>query len=150
MSLLSKINIMKQEKFYENKVIENIIIPENEYDIIPSRSSGPGGQNVNKRSTKAMLNWNIIESKILNSEQKQKLLKYNHHKKEIVIYSQNQRYWKQNKQDVIKKLNKIVNEVLKPVKKRIPTRVPKRSKENRLKDKKKQAKKKKIRQKPIY
>lgn len=47
---------------------------ENEIRCRTSRSSGPGGQNVNKTETRVEAIWNIMETNALNTEQKDRLL----------------------------------------------------------------------------
>ncbi len=49
---------------------QRYIIPENELKITYARSGGAGGQNVNKRDTKAQLRWNILGSSVFTTEQK--------------------------------------------------------------------------------
>jgi len=147
--------MFKEKSFFEKNPDEEradeIIIPEDEYEIIFSRSSGKGGQNVNKVSTKATLIWNVLESRVLDEEQKQKVMKF--WRKRIsseasfIIYSQSERSQWQNRQDVIKKLNRFVNEALKPVKERKATKPTFTSRERRLQEKKKESEKKKLRQK---
>ena len=53
-------------------IIQNILAHEVHYHF--SRSSGPGGQNVNRRATKAELYFNIHDSQYLTPEQKQRLI----------------------------------------------------------------------------
>jgi peptide chain release factor 2 len=58
--------------------IDNSILATNllsEIKFSTSRSSGPGGQNVNKVNTKVSLRWNVVESAILLPDQKELLLK---------------------------------------------------------------------------
>tara|TARA_B100000579_G_scaffold254100_2_gene209068 strand:+ start:2559 stop:2987 length:429 start_codon:yes stop_codon:yes gene_type:complete len=57
------------------KVNRNLIIPENEIKWRFSRSSGPGGQNVNKLESRVEIIFNIQKSKALNPIQKDLLLK---------------------------------------------------------------------------
>ena len=135
------------------KQIDNkIIIPEEEIDFSYSRSSGPGGQNVNKRDTKVTLSWNVDKSRILNEEQKEivkrVLAKDITNEGNIVLYAQDSRYQQVNKETVMNKLNKMVTDALRKRKKRISTKPPRRAKERRLEEKKRQSEKKRLR-KPI-
>ena len=50
-------------------------IPIVEFEFSFSRSSGPGGQNVNKLNTKVTLKWNLTKSKSLNDAQKKRFIK---------------------------------------------------------------------------
>ena len=114
-----------------------------------ARSGGKGGQNVNKVSTKAVLKWDLYNSRILTPEQKYLLL---HklgdrvtEKGELVLYAQSQRSQAQNKEAVINKLNWLVNKTLTPEIKRIATKPTRGSKEKRIKMKKQISEKKKLR-----
>lgn len=131
---------------------KEIIIPENEIEFIFSRSTGKGGQNVNKVATKVTLRWNIWKSKILTNEQKEKVIKSLKNKIDkdgnLIIYSQKERSQYKNKIDAIEKLNRLINNVLEEKKQRKKTKPPKSAIEKRLKEKKKISEKKKLRRKP--
>lgn len=133
-----------------------LIIPGNEIKFKFARSSGPGGQNVNRRETKVQGFWNPRESSITNEkltpEEKEQLfqkLKLTE-KGEVFAESQIYRTQKQNKFEVIEKINNIVNQALKKEKKRIPTKPSKTAKERRLEEKKRKSEIKKARQKIKY
>ena len=129
--------------------MENIVIPENEYDLKFSRSSSKGGQNVNKVSTKVTLKWNVLNSTFLDEEQKRKIFRdlKNRIDKEgnLILYSQEERYQSRNREEVIDKFNSLVSRALKPTKKRISTKPTKGSGERRIKEKKEKSAKKKLR-----
>ena len=57
------------------KINENIIIKSKELKYKSIKSSGPGGQNINKKSTAISLHFDISNSKSLSNEIKAKLLK---------------------------------------------------------------------------
>ncbi len=105
-----------------------------------SRSSGPGGQNVNKVNTKVELRFNINNSAILSKEEKflliSKLEKQISNENELIIISQATRSQLNNKEDAILKFYDIINKALKPQKVRKPSKVTKAAKERRLKHKK--------------
>jgi ribosome-associated protein len=126
-----------------------IIIPENELEITFARSSGKGGQHVQKVSTKVTLKWDIYNSQILTPEQKylilHKLANRINEKGELVIWAQSERSQAQNREIAKNKLHWLVNKALTPQIKRIPTRPTKGSKEKRIKMKKKISEKKKLR-----
>jgi ribosome-associated protein len=46
-------------------VTDHLVVPANELETLFARSSGPGGQNVNKVNTKATLCWDLAKSKVL-------------------------------------------------------------------------------------
>lgn len=56
------------------EVTPRVIIPDTELAVTFARSGGPGGQNVNKVSSKAVLRWRIVESTALPPDAKQRLL----------------------------------------------------------------------------
>ena len=105
-----------------------------------SRSSGPGGQNVNKVNTKVELRFNINNSAILSEEEKllliSKLEKQISNENELIIISQATRSQLKNKEDAILKFYDIINKALKPQKVRKPSKVTRAAKERRLKHKK--------------
>ena len=119
---------------------------EKEYLIRTSRSSGPGGQNVNKVNSKVELRFNIGQSNILNEWEKQILLNKLASKitldGELIVVSQEHRSQLQNKNAVLKRFYTIISIALTPVRKRKPTRPTGGSIERRLKKKKQHALKK--------
>ncbi|MCF6297519.1 MAG: aminoacyl-tRNA hydrolase, partial [Flavobacteriaceae bacterium] len=92
------------------KVTSDVILKELEFNF--SRSSGPGGQHVNKVNTKVGLRFDVSGSKILNEEQKELLMEKLANKltKEgvLVLSSQEARSQLLNKELVIEKLDKLL------------------------------------------
>jgi ribosome-associated protein len=113
---------------------------ENEFIISASRSSGPGGQNVNKVSTKIELRFNISGSLLLSEEEKeiiiQKLSNRINNTFELIIVSQSERTQLQNKESAIEKFYLLIEKALKPIRKRKPTKPSFASKLRRLEHKK--------------
>lgn len=136
----------------ENKT-EKIIIPEKEYTIDFVRSSGHGGQNVNKLATKTQLRFNIGLSNTLSEEQKMRIRQQLAHRitknDELILGSQAERSQWQNRKNVIEKLHQLINEALEPEKERIPTKPTRSSREKRIHEKKHRGEIKKMRQKPL-
>ncbi len=62
------------------KVNNRIKIPLREFDFTFARSSGPGGQNVNKVETKAVLYWAVLESPSLPQDVKDRFTSKYHHR----------------------------------------------------------------------
>jgi ribosome-associated protein len=127
------------------------IIPKNELEIKYIRSSGPGGQNINKVSTKVRLKWNVDKSLSFTDREKEiikgKLKNYLDKKNNILITSEETRFQKRNEDLAIDHLNFLVSEALIPEKERIPTKPTKASKINKLKEKKEISFKKQLRKK---
>jgi ribosome-associated protein len=119
---------------------------ENEFLITASRSSGPGGQNVNKVSSKIDLRFNVSASSLLDEEEKevihQKLSARINNEDELIIVSQSERSQLQNKELAIEKFYALIEAALKPVRKRKPTKPSYASKMLRLEHKKLLSKKK--------
>jgi ribosome-associated protein len=90
------------------------------------RSSGPGGQNVNKVNTKAVLRWRAGASPSLPDDARQRfLVRYGHRitaAGEIVITSQRFREQGQNQRDCLEKLTELVKAIAVPAKRRKPSR----------------------------
>lgn len=116
-----------------------------------SRSSGKGGQNVNKVETKVELVFNIPGSAVLDEELKSKLKKKLHSKLDsegnLHIVSQSERYQLSNKKKAIEKFLKLIQKSLKKEKKRIKTKKPEAVKQKILEEKKKHGLKKRDRKK---
>jgi len=114
-----------------------------------SRSSGKGGQNVNKVSTKVELLFSIVNSMHLTEEQKFRLrLKYKNKidsEGYLRIVSQEDRSQYKNKINALGKFKELILEGLKVKKKRLKTSVPKSVKTVRVKIKKSLSEKKQIR-----
>jgi len=116
-----------------------------------SRSSGPGGQNVNKVNSKIELRFNISNSEILNEDEKviifNKLKNKINSDGELIITVQTDRSQLKNKQEAIEKFNDLFTKALTPRKKRRSTSPTKASVEKRLKVKKKEGEIKQLRRK---
>jgi ribosome-associated protein len=133
------------------KVTDRISIPWDELDINYARSGGPGGQNVNKRETKAVLSWNPRESPSLPLEVKVRFLdRYSNRVSEdghIVIASDEHRSQDMNLKSCFEKLQKMILAVAIPPKIRRATKPTKGSKTRRLNEKTRKGDIKKMRQK---
>lgn len=114
-----------------------------------SRSSGPGGQNVNKVNTRVELRFNLTGSALLNDEEKTKIQSVlgNRINKEgfLILVSQSERSQLANKKKVTERFHNLIQKALIPVKKRKPTRPTHASKERRIESKKLLARKKALR-----
>jgi ribosome-associated protein len=124
----------------------------NELHFSASRSSGPGGQNVNKVNTKVELRFSIPGSILLSDEEKrlilEKLKKRINSEGELILVSQAERSQLKNKEKVVEKFYTLLTRALTPRKNRKPTKPSHASKEERLESKRMQSEKKERRKNP--
>lgn len=120
-----------------------------ELDFHAVRSSGPGGQNVNKVNSKIEIRWNIGETSLLPFDVLQRLrIKYsNRINKDDQFYLSSGKYRDQlrNREDVLLRLQAMLESVFVAPKKRKKSKIPKGVNENRLKKKKLDSQKKSAR-----
>jgi len=135
-------------------VKNGIAIPEHEIRITTSRAGGPGGQHVNKASTKITLHWNPSQSAALTDEQKERVLKNLESQLtfdgDLVIYNRSTRSQAQNKKLALDELAKRIRKALYIPKRRMKTKVPKEAKEKRIQAKKQRSEVKKLRSKKLF
>lgn len=116
------------------------------------RSSGAGGQNVNKVSSKVVLTFDLKTSQALDEEEKAlieaKLATKLTSENLLILNCDEDRSQLKNKAIVIKRFLELIEKALLVPKKRKPTRVPKSVVEKRLKDKSSVAEIKQNRKKP--
>ena len=117
-----------------------IIIPWNEIEVSVTRSSGAGGQHVNKTNSAVQLRFSISNSLVLSAYQKDKIRKKLTHrlvqKDEILIRCEEERDQKRNKETAYQNLNKLINGSLIEQKKRVATKPKRSSIQKRLNTKK--------------
>jgi ribosome-associated protein len=108
-----------------------------------STSSGPGGQHVNKTSTKVTLRWNVSRSTSINERQRilltTKLAKKLNKNNEVVVHCDSTRSQHTNHIKVRKKLVQLLSSALFKPKKRKKTRPTRGSIERRIKEKKRRS-----------
>jgi len=134
------------------RINSRIVIPPNELRFAFVRSSGPGGQNVNKVNTKAQLRWSVVRSGSLPEDVRNRLLarfaRRINDRGEIVLTSQRYRDQARNIGDCLTKLRKMLSSVAAPPKRRKKTQPPRSASESRLRDKRAKAEKKRRRARP--
>ncbi|TVP47595.1 MAG: aminoacyl-tRNA hydrolase [Mongoliibacter sp.] len=122
---------------------------DSELDFQASRSSGPGGQNVNKVNSKITLRFSVSNSRILSEEEKEIILNKLSNKitneGDIIIQVEEKRSQYQNKEIAIQKFYDLLNRAFRQKKVRKATRPGKAAIEKRLKSKKIRSEKKKNR-----
>jgi len=126
-----------------------IEIPENEVQVSFSRSSGPGGQNVNKTNTKVTITWKIAESAAFSEEEKEQIIQF-YQREVLQVSNQETRSQLDNKRRAMRILRKMVEEALIEEEERIPTKPTYASKVKRVELKKQHAKTKNLRRKPRW
>ncbi len=111
-----------------------------EIKIQTSRSSGPGGQHVNKTESKVELYWNLEESRLFTSEQKTRLRKRLKPRLTaegvLIMTSQATPSQIRNREIVTQRFLDLVEKMLEPPKRRIATKPSRGAVEKRLKQKK--------------
>jgi ribosome-associated protein len=127
-------------------------IPDGELRWSFVRAGGPGGQNVNKVASKAVLRWNVLASPSVTAEVKERLRAQQRgrmtNEGELIITSQRFRDQERNRIDCLEKLSSaIVRASVRP-KPRKPTRPTRGSREARLQDKRRRASIKSRRRRP--
>lgn len=132
-------------------VREGLIIPERDLSFETSRSSGPGGQNVNKVETRVALLLDLDGTKSLSESQKNRirqLLATRINKDGVLrVVSQKHRTQAANREATREKLADLLAKALKPRLARRDTKVPKRAKAVRREHKKRRSELKKSRRK---
>ena len=128
------------------------ILPEIKYKAV--RSSGAGGQNVNKVSSKVVLTFDLQNSQGLSEEEK-RLLETNLYNRltldlVLILNCDEDRSQLKNKEIVTKRFVDILKKGLHVPKERKPTRIPKSVIRKRIKDKKSLSETKQNRRKPDF
>jgi ribosome-associated protein len=134
----------------QHRFSERLFDPELEFST--SRSSGPGGQNVNKVNTKVELRFNIIASILLSDDEKDLLMEKLKNRinslGKLIIVSQEERSQLKNKENAIRKFYQLIQKTLIPPKSRKPTGPTLASRHRRLEEKRKLSEKKQDRKSP--
>lgn len=125
----------------------------NEFNFKAVKSSGAGGQHVNKTASKVELYFNVEDSRALEPDEKQRILNKLASRisqnKDLILQSGSTRSQHKNKQEVIERAVSLIRDALRKQKPRKKTKPSKAAKLKRLKRKKIQSEKKVRRQDPL-
>lgn len=132
-------------------ITKDVIIPEEELVFSFSRSSGAGGQHVNKKSTRVTLRWALGNSSALTEDQKkrviEKLTSRLTQEHELIIHASSFRSQYKNKKAAQNILIEMIKNALQVPKRRVKINIAHQTKESRLKHKKHRSGIKKLRSK---
>jgi ribosome-associated protein len=132
---------------------DQLAIPRSEITVRVSRSSGAGGQHVNKTSSRVELTWNVDTSSVVSDEQREilrtRLASRLTEDGTLRVVSSETRSQRQNRTIAEERLAETIRKALTPRKKRKPTRRPKSADEARLASKKRHSDKKRERRRDV-
>jgi len=133
------------------EITATLTVPDEELQFSYARSGGPGGQNVNKVASKAVLHWPIVANTTLPPEVRDRLRARQANRitaeGELVLQSQRYRDQGRNVEDCLAKLREMILQALHPPKPRKATRPSRGSRERRLAAKRQQSHRKAQRRK---
>jgi len=128
-----------------------VTIPASELQITASRSSGPGGQHVNKTDSRIQVRWNIPASGALSDFLKRRVINTLRSRLtedgDLLLACDSHRSQRRNKEEAMQRLASLVREALIPPKPRRKTKPTRASRQRRLDDKKRRSDVKKQRRK---
>ena len=118
------------------EIAQNASIAEEELTFKTSRSSGPGGQNVNKLNTRVTVLFDVGNSPSLSEDQKRRIVSELSGRMDrqgvLHVVSQKHRSQEANRRTAVERLQQLLREALKPMPVRRKTRVPAAARERRL------------------
>jgi ribosome-associated protein len=127
-------------------------VPDAELVIRATRAGGPGGQHVNKVSTRIEVVWDVTGSPSLTPDQRNRLLTRLASKVDsrgrLRIVAADSRSQSRNRDTGVERLRALVAAALRPRKRRLPTKPTTASRERRLVEKKRRGEKKRQRREP--
>ncbi len=122
------------------KIKPGVTIPGHELETSSSRSSGPGGQHVNKTNSRVTLRWNILESSALNGHQRRRIMEKLGQRVSrsglLQVDAETSRSQLKNRELAREKLARLVRDALYRPPNRRATKPTRASRERRLKSKK--------------
>lgn len=120
-----------------------IVIPASELRESASRSSGPGGQHVNKASTRVSLRWSVAGSEALGPAQRARLIDRLGARLtragDLVVHAEGSRSRARNREAARERLAELVADLLRVPRVRRPSRPSRGAREDRMRSKKRRA-----------
>jgi ribosome-associated protein len=136
------------------EVTDDIFIDKQELQWEFIRSSGPGGQNVNKVSTAVQLRFDVKHSPFVPDDVKKRLIRMAGRRMtregELIIEARQYRYQERNRQDALKRLKELIRKAAQKPKIRHKTKPTLSSRVKRLEAKRRRGEKKRLRQRISY
>ena len=133
-------------------VTRSVSIPKWEFEFSASRSSGPGGQAVNKTSSRVTLRWNVERTQALSPTQRRRVQAKLGNRIDkagwLQIHAEDSRSQWTNREVAVQKLCRLLKEALHVERPRRPTRPTRASKARRVAAKKQKGQTKRLRGKP--
>ncbi|MCO6450729.1 MAG: aminoacyl-tRNA hydrolase [Caldilineales bacterium] len=131
-------------------IIDNQLrIPLNEISFRFARSSGPGGQHVNRSETQVELLWDVAQSPSLSEDQRARILEALAGRIDssgiLHVTAGTRRSQSQNRQAALHRFERLLRQALRPRRKRIHTAIPAAQRQKRLENKRKRSELKKQR-----
>lgn len=135
------------------RINDDLSVDDDELRFEFARSSGPGGQNVNKVETKVRLLFDLCSSRSLSTEQRaliEERLATRITKAGVMhVSSQRHRTREANRRATIERFVELLADALEEQEPRVQTRVPKAVRKRRLESKRRRSQKKAMRSRPI-
>lgn len=123
----------------ELEIGNGIVIPASELDETASRSRGPGGQHVNKSSTRVSLRWSVVRSGVLGPLQRSRLIARLGPRLtragDLVVHADASRSRARNREAARERLAELVADALRVPRARRPTRPSRGAREQRMQSK---------------
>jgi ribosome-associated protein len=133
-------------------VTPQLRIPFDEFSFTFARSGGPGGQNVNKVNSKAVLRWRVLDSPSLDERVRGRFVEQNRHRiteaGDFILTSQRFRDQPRNIDDCHEKLRELLARAVAQPKRRKPTKPTAGSRRRRLSNKRLRSATKELRRRP--
>jgi ribosome-associated protein len=128
-------------------------VPEEELRFSASRAGGPGGQHVNKASTRVEVRWNVKESETLSESQRELLLQKLRSRLDtngiLRVVAGERRSQLRNREAAVQRLNELVQQALKKPRQRRKTTPSASAVQKRLDEKHHRSKLKRERKRPV-